>query len=266
MQAHERAQDQDDSEAVQQPQETSHLTDDVKQVDEAKQTFLLSMISNCTQAVYEPHAAGASTPEEVGPVAAEAEEQHDEVKELSLGADDELSARMKRGDYSEKEVDGENLSGPATQFTIVDDSDAEDVKADDRNVAAAVAFLQEKCPEPQPCACQCDCEPIMYGTPAPLPPTGFATAEPPKLSMLQFQANEKRQLQARDVLMGHSGASANSNLAKLRLNRVKQIEEQPAPVQLGPVPWPLPPPPPPPDRSQCPEMGACNCFCPCRAF
>merc|ERR1719263_1644183 len=99
MQAHERAQDQDDSEAVEQPQEASHLTDDVKQVDEAKQTFLLSMISNCTQAVYEPYAAGASTPEEVGPVpvAAASEEQHDEVKELSLGADDELSARMKRG-------------------------------------------------------------------------------------------------------------------------------------------------------------------------
>lgn len=38
-----------------------------------------------------------------------------------------------------------------------------------------------------------------------------------------------------------------------------------APVQVGPVPLPLPPPPPLPDRSQCPEFGACNCFCPCRA-
>ena len=106
-------------------------------------------------------------PEEVGAVGAEEEASDtavpkaDEVTELKFGADDELSERMKRGDYVEKEVDGEDLNGPANKFTVVDDSDAVDVKADERNVEAAVAFLQEKCPEPQPCACQCDCEPIM---------------------------------------------------------------------------------------------------------
>lgn len=130
----------------------------------------------------------------------------------------------------------------------------------------STAYALTGCPEPKPCICQCFCDPIMYGTPLPLPPTPFATGAPPVLSLLGKKAEMKKvkaaEVTANRALTGSLEQVGFGNEATELVGVEKAVE--PRPIVLGPMAPPLPPLPPPPDRSFCPKSAACNCFCPCR--
>ncbi|CAD7937112.1 unnamed protein product [Amoebophrya sp. A120] len=96
------------------------------------------------------------------------------------------------------------------------------------------------CPPPVPCNCKCDCESITYGTPAPVP-------------SLFLQLKKKMKAASRRSTSSSEDKPSPKKTALLQTGRTMMKAETASAK-----------PPPPVDRSFCPEVGSCNCFCPCR--
>ncbi|CAD7930692.1 unnamed protein product [Amoebophrya sp. A25] len=99
----------------------------------------------------------------------------------------------------------------------------------------ALSKALDACPPPQPCNCQCECDAVTYGTPAP-PPAFMQEGEEASISG-----------GARTAVEDVREREASSDSPHGSFLQKRQV-------------------PPPVDRSGCPEVGACNCFCPCRDF